>query len=304
MNTTYHFFIFFFLALFTISCAKEDSLKPTQIDEDYFTVSPDATDPISVLRRKFHEDHNIHLLFTDTLRHEQRGIYADGTPFWFTETIDLNYIIPVNTQEDYRLTYLETQTNREKSVEFVETYILPHLGGSLIPYSILLLQQLYTYDDYYDELEQLDYCNSFRSLAVSTGEIIEMADEEKAAFCTPMFKDIIKNKLTASMLEPFYTFCEEFYGEYFEDLAKEGKLPSDMDPKNMTLENVRTLGFLREAYSGAKYFRSNDYDRDDYINVIFNLSESEFMEQYDNYPVIIQKYNILKQIITDLGFKF
>jgi len=289
MNKIYYSFIFFFLALFIISCAKEDSLEPTRINEDYFTVSPNATDPISVLRRKFHEDHDIHLLFNDTLRHEQKGTYADGTPFWFTETIDLNYSIPRNSDENYRFTYLENQTDREKSVEFVETCILPHLGGTLVPYSILLLQQLYTYDDYYDRLKSLDYCNNSRCLAISVGKIIDSDDEEKAVFCTPMFKDIIKSKLNDSTLEPFYAFCDKFYSEYFEDLAKEGKLPSDMDPKKMTLENVRSLGFLREAYSGARYFRSKNNDLDDYINTIFDLSESEFVEQYNNYPVMLQR---------------
>lgn len=302
MKRIYYFLFLSFLALFTISCEKEDSLEPTQIDEDYFTVSPDATDPISVLRRKFHEDHGIHLLFNDTLRHEQRGTYKDGTPFWFTETVDLNYSIPTNNEDSYALTYLENQADREKSIVFLENYMLPHLGGDLIPYSILLLQHISKYDDYWEEWENLNYCYSFRCLAISTGDIIEMDDEEKVDFCIPVFKDIIQNRLTYSMLESFYAFCDKFYGEDYTDVKYD--LPEGMDYKNLTMENIYTLGFLRKPYSSAKYFIYQDADLTSYINAIFNSPESEFMEQYIDYPLIIQKYNTLKQIITNLGFKF
>ena len=88
MNRLY--FYFCLIALFAAGCAKEDGLEPSGIREDYFTVPEDATDPVSVLRRNFHERTGIHLLFNDTLRHEQQGTNPDGTPRWYTETIDFN----------------------------------------------------------------------------------------------------------------------------------------------------------------------------------------------------------------------
>ncbi|MDE7074137.1 MAG: hypothetical protein K2O69_03685, partial [Odoribacter sp.] len=73
------------------ACTKEDDLTPSGARDDYFTVSPDATDPESVLRREFYNSTGVHLLFNDTIRHEQDGTYADGTPYYVTETIDLGY---------------------------------------------------------------------------------------------------------------------------------------------------------------------------------------------------------------------
>lgn len=300
MNKILYFCICCMFTLWATSCDKEDELEPLGMKEDYFTVSPDATDPLSVMRREFHKKNGIHLFFTDTLRHEQRGTYADGTPFWYTETIDLNYAIPNSGSNDYRLTYLANQTDREESIRFVENYIIPRLGGNLRPYSLLLLQQLHTYDSYRDRLVVQDFCNNFRCLAISTGSVIGKSDDEKKAFGVGIFKSIITNKLSDELLKEFYVFCDPYYNEDYEDCD----LPSGMDPDNMSLHDVRTIGFLREAYTGAYYFRSKNNDRNDYITAVFDTPELEFKAAYVDYPVVLQKYDILKQIITDLGYKF
>lgn len=70
---------------------KRRCIKTNGERDDYFSVPENANDPESVIRRKFYTDHGVHVLFNDTLRHEQRGTYADGTPYWFTETVDLSY---------------------------------------------------------------------------------------------------------------------------------------------------------------------------------------------------------------------
>lgn len=300
MNKIVYFSLYCIFILGATSCDKEDNLKPSGLKEDYFTVSPDATDPLSVIRREFYQENNIHLFFSDTLRREQKGTYADGTPFWYTETIDLNYGIPGSTSNDYRLYYLENQADREASIQFIKTYVIPHLGENLRPYSMLLLQQLYTYSSSSGRLTAQNFCNNFRCLAVSTGDVIGKSDAEKKTFCAGMFKSIITGKLTDALLEPFFAFCNPYYGEDYEDC----NLPAGMDPDDMTLHDVRTLGFLKLAYTGAYYFRSETNDRNDYIAAAFDTPESEFRETFADYPAILQKYDILKQIITDLGYTF
>ena len=108
-----YYIILLSLLTVTFSCSKEDDLEPTDMRYDYFTVSPDANDEESILRRKFYEDHNIHLLFNDTLRHEQRGTYADGTPHWFTELLDLSYDI-TTTKNETRFTYIRDHQKQEE----------------------------------------------------------------------------------------------------------------------------------------------------------------------------------------------
>lgn len=67
MNVMKLIYSIFYLSLFMIcatSCGKEDSLVPNETQKNYFIISPDATDPVSVLRREFRERNEIHLLLT------------------------------------------------------------------------------------------------------------------------------------------------------------------------------------------------------------------------------------------------
>ena len=109
MNKIYYFL---FLSLLLGACTKEDALEPTGANDDYFTVPATATDPESVMRREFYEETGVHLLFNDTLRHEQRGTFEDGNPRWYTETIDLGYSM-TSHDDAPELTYLQTGQEKE-----------------------------------------------------------------------------------------------------------------------------------------------------------------------------------------------
>ena len=295
MNKLYHYIAIGLFALCAISCAKEDDLTPTGLNEDYFSVSPDATDEISVLRQEFYEKHGIHLLFNDTLRHEQRGTYEDGSPIWFTETVDLNYNISSNGTADYSLEYLNNQEAREAAIDLVERHVLSHLGEGLQPYSFLLLQQISSYNSYYEEYENVDFVNNIRCMAISTGDIATASDEEQEAFCLGILHSIISNNIESleeSAFEEFYSFCSEYYGADYADFGM-----SDY-PEN---EELYELGFI---LTYMWYFPYEYNDLESFVDAVFEMSETEFTEMYGDYPIIMQKYEIIKQIISDMGYVF
>lgn len=300
MNRIYTFFICCMIAFLATACSDENDLTPSGENEDYFTVSPDATDIISVTRREFHDRNGVHLLFTDTLRHEQRGTYSDGTPFWFTEIIDLKYAITGGSTTIYRLDYLADQTAREAAVAFIEARVLPHLTNDVRPYSVLPLDQLYTYNSSRKTWTPVNFCNNFRCLAISTGSIANAPEAEQKTFCQAMFLSIVSSKisgLSTSELSEFYVFCEDYYGYDYDECD----LPAGMDADNLTQEDLYTLGFLSKV---SYYFSYETTDRDNFVKAIFNTDEEEFRATYAAYPVILQKYDIMKQIIQDMGFKF
>lgn len=300
MNRIYTFFICCMIALLATACSKENDLTPSGENEDYFTVSPDAADIVSVTRREFHDRNGVHLLFTDTLRHEQRGTYNDGTPFWFTEMIDLGYAVTGSSTTIYRLDYLTDQTAREAAAAFIETRVLPHLTNDFRPYSVLLLDQLYTYNSSRKTWILVNFCDNFRCLVISTGAVIGYTEEEQKAFCQAMFLSIATSKisgLSTSELSEFYAFCEDYYGYDYDECD----LPAGMDADNITQEDLYTLGFLNKV---SYYFSYATSDRDSYVKAIFNTGEEEFRATYAAYPVILLKYDIMKQIIRDMGFKF
>ena len=241
MNKLY--FYFCLIALFAAGCAKEDGLEPSGIREDYFTVPEDATDPVSVLRRNFHERTGIHLLF------------------------------------------------------------LPYFQEKAYPYSLFLTQYCLSYNSNYEEYEDVGYIDGLRCLGLSTGDFVNMTDEEKATFGTDLIYNMVYNAIDNlsyddPTLDPFTSYCEDYYYEYFDEV----ELPAGMDPENLTIEDMYTLGFLEEADYYWGDFPSQNSDLRDYLQEVFYTDEAEFRNTYAAYPVVIAKYEALKQIITDMGY--
>ena len=299
MNVMKLIYSIFYLSLFMMcatSCGKEDSLVPNETQKNYFIISPDATDPVSVLRREFRERNEVHLLFNDTLCHEQQGTNTEGIPIWYTEILDLSYSLTSGGDELY-LDYLTGQSEMKEGIHFIETYMIPRLASPLRPYSILLVNQLS--ENYYGTIRAIDYYLGYRCLALSVGNIAEMNEQEKRDFFSPIFGEIISKKINnvpAAVMEKFYTFSKEFYGKTY---AAAG-VPED-ENYVYDYDKVYSRGLLRAYYN---LFISADYDLSDYIEALFNTSEEEFKNKYAAYPIIGEKYDVLKQIISDLGFIF
>lgn len=294
MEKIYYIFIFCILATCHISCSEEDTLEPSGIYENSFMISPDANDPESVLRREFYERNGVHLLFNDTLRHEQVATNADGTPYWFTETVDIAYGISSYSDDPFNFGFIKDQTTRQASINFVETYILPHLGNGLRPYSIFLTTEI-SYIDYFDDLIYLDYYNGMRCFVINVKDALQMEDAGKKAFSTNIFRNIVSkkiNQLDKSLLAEFYSFCDSYYGKQYSNFGI---------PNNPAFEVVYALGFLDKRSS---YFVYKDTDQTNYIDAIFNNDEQEFKQQYADYPIILQKYDLLKKVISNMGFIF
>jgi hypothetical protein len=278
----------------SFACSKEEKLEPTEMRYDYFTISPDATDEESILRRTFYETNKIHLLFNDTLRHEQRGTYADGTPYWFTELLDLSYNI-TGTTDGARFTYIQDIRHKEEAVHFVETYILPHLGEGLRPYSIFLVEKMESYSYGWSET---NFYNGRRCLALSTQGISDMDEEEIKEQCIDIFYSIIagKTKYYDEELTEFIAFGAPYYGEYFSSFQSLTK------PKP-TAEEMYTLGFISWS-SWSSYFPYESSDLTAFLKAVFYEDEDTFKTQYAEYPVILQKYDIMKEVVKKKGYIF
>lgn len=294
MEKIYCFLVVCFSFVFMQSCSKEDELTPSGVVYDYFMVPADATDEESVLRREFYERNGVHLLFNDTLRHEQRGTYEDGTPIWYTEMIDFNYNISSAGAGTYFFEYLSDQDSREVAAEIVEEHILPHLGEGWRPYSFLLLNKIETLNILGRRVET-DCVSCLRSLAIGIGKAISMSTEEQAAFSKGMLVTLVNDRiedLDESLFAEFYLPCQQYYLQNYTDFGLSEE-PTD--------EELYELGFV---YNSLWVFPDERTDRKYFVQYTVELSEEEFRAKYGNYPIVMQKYEIIRQIISDMGYKF
>ena len=297
--------LYFALGLATLlSCSKEDDLKPSGARDDYFTISPDAKDEESVLRRTFYETNKIHLLFNDTLRHEQRGTYADGTPYWFTETLDLGYGIDSYDQTERTFTFLKDMDAKKAAVQLVENYVLNHLGESLLPYSCFLVETIEEYvfdDDLYDYIwKPNSTIQGLRCLALATGDVRGMSETEMqrqaAKLCCAVVNSIfneLANNYDDKTFDEFYSFSSTNYGRYFYS-----------EPSEKEMYEKGFLTYEYDDYYGDYSWPYKKDDRSSFLQAIFYQDETEFKEKFADYPVILQKYDVLKKIVMDQGYKF
>ena len=296
------FIVFLSLA---VACEKEKDLFPSGGVENYFEVPEGASDEESVLRRNFQEETGCYLLFNDTLRKKLLGNDIDGLPIYSFETVELGYGVVSASSDKFTFHYLETLESKREVVEFVKESILPLLEKKAYPYSFLLVDTVFRtrflVDDgddvgsgFYGSRVAVDFYSGVRCLALSLGDVLEMSDVEKREFVRGLFKNMIETSLLAKTVElaAFYALGEEYYG-------KEGlEIGWDID----YIEDLRELGFLEGYISyDYAYFRVKSEDLECFVNVLFE-DEEAFLEENEEYPLVIQKYNLIKQVVKDLGY--
>lgn len=296
MKRNYYILILCLLSL--AACNKEDELTPSGAKENYFAVPADATDAESVLRRDFYEQHGIHLLFNDTLYHELAGYYPDGTPYYNTELLDIRYSMTNQDLTDLLYEYITDIDEQRKAVEVVEDYILPHLGDDLCPYSIFLVRNLQTLQ--YGILETpITYYEGERCFAINASDMIDSPEDEILSTCNDILYNLVERKLTyeTAMLEDFYAYSETYYSQMFSNWG------ISMFPTSEELQYIYSLGFLDDPLLFL-VFPSESTDLENYLEAIFYDTEDNFKATYATYPVVLEKYDTLKEIIVELGYKF
>lgn len=111
---------------------------------------------------------------------------------------------------------------------------------------------------------------------------------------------------------PFGINVAEFFaGIRLEDenYQKETDLAYLNMPEGLCLE---TYGILKPLEGSPTenipkylwYIPKQQQDIDDYCKAVFEYSPSEFQTKYANYPWCLQKYEIVKKLFEDYGFKF
>lgn len=288
-----------------VACSDdEDRPTPSNYNDDFFGVPADATGPEAELRRDFHKETGIHLLFTDTLRTTLIGKDPQGKNIYEYETIDFAWNL--TNYDDYygwKPEYIEGIDDKRKATDLFREYIMPHIAGSsMAPYSVLLLKSLQI-DDYGFEDAYTTSC--WRSMGVNTsGWITAETDEDIDAHTAGILKDIVSAKFNNNSDEakPWFEISRECYNcdfivDYNENWAGED------------WEYIYSIGFMDyyddwRGRPNRDEFLTKSRDFTMFFNAIFDRTEEDFKAEFGAYPVIMEKYNLMKSLIEGTGYKF
>lgn len=287
--------------LFLAACS-EDELTPSGANDNPFAIQEGSNDPVSVLRRQFFDDHKIHLLFNDTLRKEYGGKDAFDQDFWTVETLAPGYNLTAYRDNlHYELLSAADIDAMEKGIVLVEQNILPHISGKMIPYSIFLVKTL-EQEDRYDDYEPADAYLNMRTLIIPVDEWIAMDEEEQKEHASGILKAIVSNKFNDRSDEaaPFFAYCQDYYYKTIMDVIP------DWDRNIEDIYNLGMMTYYEDYWGDLEYdeFRSSSRDFTDFFDAVMNRSEEDFAEEFGDYPIIMQKYHLMKETITNLGYIF
>lgn len=305
MKKIYYTLLVFVGLTLLAACDKEETLEPSGANDNFFRMPDDRQDAEAALCRDFLEKNGIYLLCNDTLRKEYLGKDAYGDDRWQVELVDFDYNLTSLGDQKATYDFLETMEEKRKAAKLIEDEILPHIeGGALAPYSILLLNSLEKYSSEEWEVVPAKTINCMRCLGIAVGEWMALEnEEEREAYKKEVLVDLISAKFNSSSEEadPFYEVSNEYYGEYLSEIVE------DWD---RNIEDVYALGFLsftEDYWDDDPDYDYLPYDTGDfkaYFNAVMGRSEEDFVSQYGNYPVVMNKYYIIRNIIIGLGYKF
>lgn len=306
----YYFILLSLVLLSTVSCSNSDELTPSQAKENYFIPDDNATDEESVLRRQFFNDEKCYLLFNDTLQHRFIGNDANGEPQYFTETVDISYTMYNTNSYKYLYKYMASMAEKKAAVDFLKKYILSHLSSKLCPFSWLLVNHITEYKsdgwDHYNYSSEPQYVIGQRCMAVSIASLSEMEDSEVKALAKKMLQGIVSNRISSQgsdVLKPVIEPVEALYGK-----SMGIGFPSTLQ-KNM--EELNKRGFITPYWLFKQYnwiYRGycpkKEDDLADFTDLVFNSTEEEVKAKYANYPIVVQRYEAMRQVFLNLGYVF
>lgn len=287
-------FPLFGLLLLLGACGSEDTLKPSNADTYGFEIPESDNSAEATLRRSFQEKYGSYLLFNDTL--------SNG------ELLDLGYNITASTYAYvYTFNYLKTMDEKQQAVDFLTSRILPHLGSKLRPFSFLLCNSItrYTQDGTNYNLDwQTPYpqiVSGTRGTAISLSTI-EGADEATTeAYAKTVLVDLLVSQVQAqatTTLEPFTSVSSRYYGVYMDNIPA---------TQEANLQLMYAAGFCGAhiAMWGGVYtgvYPDQNEDIQQYVELVVNNTADEVQQKFSAYPLILQKYQTMVNLLNQLGY--
>lgn len=283
------------------ACGSEDSLTPGTDDTlDAFMPADDDNSEEAQIRRQFFNDEKTYLLFNDTIRRQYLGNDSAGRPYYRIETLDITYSVgdAQTPGRSYSYEYLTSVAEKRAAADFVKNQILAHLQAkSLRPFSWLAVRSIKENNsgDAYKSV------SGERCIAVALGDIAGPSVDKQqlsAGIMSSMLGGIITNNDEA--LEPFYAVSNDVYGARFS---------SDRVEEN-EWKQILSQGFIKRAvnqWSGNilwGWYPEKQEDVNAYVELVLSNTEEQVRAQYADYPLVLQKYNLMKRVFEDVGYKF
>ena len=300
------------IIIFFCNCAKEDQLSPSYNDRDWYS-NEDSDDPVQHACYLLYKKYGIPIFVNDTIGYENRGIDAYGNPIIYYKIIDMAYTLgsPITSDDSYMQsrvhTLIEKPADQLAGVDFLDKYLFSILPKKLHFNSILLLDSLYETSKISADLTHLPAYYGLTTLAIAQiPQIASMTEDKKQEQAYTILAFLASNELAkdAVSLADFYEISQAYYGGIVNPAnprmpggryEKYGFLDygSNWDPSNDTKDPSEWI---------YRNITDKNVDLEDYIFACFQYEEKEFISKYAEYPLVLEKYNIIRELLIKINY--
>ncbi len=298
-NTT--LFILLSIALCFAACNDDDeNLSPT--GETNWLVLEDSDDEVDHLAYEIYRDYGIPIYYNDTIARIPVGKKEDGEVVYRYELLGVNYHVSVTTNYQYDL--LEDREQIKAGMEFLRDYVMPELLNYMAPRSYLLTNSLQLKGS-----RETVYFDSYKARKTTCVKWKEMSENDKKAFGA----SILAVEYAAYLMETESEILTAFYNcslgtQNGDEVLLYGKELSASNKNSSWDQHWEVFGFLNRnkekgytAGARGKWVAPSQLaDLEDYAREVLKGDDEAFQEKYEEYPNCLQKYDLMKKMITDL----
>lgn len=282
------------------ACGSEDVLEADfRNPSDFFQPADEDQSEEAQLRRQFFNASGSYLLFNDTIQKTYLGTDINGSAVYSVETLDLTYSVGMSAyiSTHYSYSYLSSLEQRRQVADFLMGYVLPHLTGSLKPYSWFACNQINSWTDTNKNVTHPFAALNQRCIAVSGNYIIQQArtDAQKHNYAQRILNVIIGQLATnqSEAFAEFYTISADYYNRDYNAMGYDDKPGTPQ---------LYAIGFL--SSTGFFSFPSATVDLSSYALLVLQYDETQLSSMYADYPLILQKAAIVRRVLIELGYVF
>ncbi len=289
-------------AVLTVSCSNDDGGVELDYHDPtvFFMPSDTATDSISILRRQFYEDTGSYLLFNDTLQNYFTGKDYLNISRYFTETVDIGYSVgqTSSTSTIYTYTYFTDYKDCKEVVDYMKKFILPHFNKGLMPFSWMIAKVITSRN------RNSTSGNISRPFAVTGQRCIGLACNNLQYLHTDAQKQLLANRHlnvivsklasdNSSMFSDFYAFGQSYYNTWTGSTVE-----TEVD------SICRSHGFISHGSQFKNYYPSQSADLSAFTTLALTSTDESIRQQYGDNTIILQKVQIVREILEQLGYIF
>lgn len=281
-----------------VGCGSEDT--PTveyKNPSSVFMPADDDTSFEASLRTSFFNNTGIYLLFNDTLQHVYQGTDVNDEPSYFTELLDMTYNVGTTSPSDYTYTYTYLQTDEQKqmAVDFVNEYVLNHFTNNLKPYSFFISNVITGSSSTYTSKTRPYALSNERCVAIALNYLLiaNRSETQKLNYAQRVLNTMIgqmaNNK--GSAFSEFYAYSSQYYSASYPDGV------------SGTTADLRSRGFI-SAGSTPGSFPTQTIDLNAYTLQAIQYSDEQLEKSYGDYDIVMNKFKVVKAVLTSLGYIF